>query len=232
MNNDKRYFQWIAGDQKGQIQIFDRVEQDEENVYIVFKDSSRINESFVAELNKTDLTGKLMAEIDHPNNCWQFKEEWVGREEEVWETNADGEKVCVQPFVPGKKIIRLTPPKKSAPRASNFGNISNPISPPPIPPEFRTIENSSSADTSDPIYILMSKSKKVDSEIFMNLTISLPPKNLYNIAKESFDDGDKKFVEYIIQNITVKEIKDALKTAITDMYETQSNSINGNILQV
>jgi hypothetical protein len=53
----------------------------------------------------------------------------------------------------------------------------------------------------------------------MNITISLPPKNLYYIAKESFDEGEKKFVEYIIGDIEVDKIKEAIKIAIMNMYE-------------
>jgi hypothetical protein len=51
------------------------------------------------------------------------------------------------------------------------------------------------------------------------MIISLPPKNLYDIAKESFEDGDEKFIQYIVDEITVDEIKNALKTAIKEMYE-------------
>jgi hypothetical protein len=208
--DNTRFFQWTVGDRKGEVMVFDKIETEDGNVYVVFKDKSRINESFIAPLNQHDLTGKMMAEVDHPNNIWQFKSEWVGRQEEIWEKNADGEPVCVQPFVEGRKIVKLIPPRRSAPRTSNFGTITNNINYIPAP---------TPVNTNDPIFILMSKSKKIDSEISMNISISLPPKNLYDIAKESFEEGNEKFVEYIVQSITVDEIKKALKTAITEMYE-------------
>jgi len=214
---NNRWFQWLVGDSKGQVVVFDKIETEDDNIYIVFKDKSRINESFVAPINQHNLTGKLMAEVEHPNNIWKFKDEWVGRQEEIWDKNADGEPVCVQPFVEGRKVAKLVPPRNSTPRASNFGVISNPSVPDPIIIEVE--RKKSQIDTSDPVYILMSKSKKQDSEISMNISISLPPKNLYDIAKESFDEGNKKFVEYIIENITIDEIKKALKNAITEMYE-------------
>jgi hypothetical protein len=220
MNN--RYFQWLAGDKKGQILVFDKIESEDENVFITFKDRSRINENFVAQLNTKDLTGKLMAEIDHPQNCWSFKEEWVGREEEVWETNADGERVCVQPFVPGKKIVKLISPRPTPKTHSSFGAVSNvQVSPPPQETDYfeKTSEPIKQINISDPVYILMSKAKKLDSEITMGMIVSLPPKSLYELAKESFDDGDEKFIQYIVDEITVNEIKDALKVAIKQMYE-------------
>ena len=220
MNNEinNRYFQWILGERKGEVMIFDKIEADEGDVYITFKDGSRINENFVAPLNQNDLTGKLMAEIDSPKNTWTFRDEWVGREEEKWqwrdETNPV-EKVCVQPFVPGRKVVKLIPPKPSHKSSSSFGTI---ITTPPVVASTPYLEPKK-VESTDPVYILMSKSKKIDSDITMTMSISLPPKNLYDIAKESFDEGDEKFVEYIIENITVNEIKEALKIAITDMYE-------------
>jgi len=221
MNDDNvRFFQWIMGDRKGEVMIFDKIESEGSDIFIVFKDNSRINENLVAEINEKDLTGKFMAEIDSPNNTWSFKDEWVGREEERWEwrdeTNPT-EKVCVQPVIPGRKVTKLIPPKPTPKTKSNFGAIT--ILEPVI--KYVEIEKpvEKKTDTSDPIYILMSTSKKIDTEIDMNIIVSLPPQTLYNIAKESFDEGQKKIVEYIIENITVNEIKEALKIAITKMYE-------------
>jgi hypothetical protein len=221
-NNNYRWFQWIAGDRKGEVVAFEKIESEDANIFLVFKDGSRINENLVSQINEKDLTGKFMAEIDSPNNLWKFKEEWVGREEEKWEQNADGIKVCVQPFVPGRKVVKLIPPKPTPPTHSVFGKIEGTIqteTPAFIKSEAEYVSNSNSKDVNDPVYILMSKSKKVDSEINMNITISLPPKNLYYIAKESFDEGEKKFVEYIIGDIEVDKIKEAIKIAIMNMYE-------------
>lgn len=234
MASNTRWFQWIAGDKKGQIMVFDKIDAEEDNVYISFKDGSRINENLVAPLNQRDLTGKMMAEIDHPDNCWKFKEEWVGRMEEVWveqdETNP-GNKVCVQPFVPGKKVTKLDPPRPTPKTHSVFGIINNKPepTPQPIPQPVQEIVKEvipeSSLSKSDPVYILMSKAKKIDTDITMGMVISLPPKNLYEIAKESFDEGDDKFITYIVDELTVNEIKDALKVAIKEMYEEKEEGL-------
>jgi hypothetical protein len=221
-----RWFQWIAGDRKGEVLILDKIESEDADVYLVFKDASRINETLVGQLNQRDLTGKFMAEVDSPRNVWSFKEEWVGREEEKWEQNAEGIKVCVQPFSPGKKVIKLIPPKSTPANHSAFGRINSSFQTsttkrdhiPASMAEYASTSNIK-VDTSDPIYILISKSKRTDSEVSMDITISLPPKTLYNIAKESFEEGGTKFVEYIIGDIAVDKIQEALKTAITEMYE-------------
>lgn len=218
-----RYFQWIAGDKRGQIQIFKQLEEEDGVVFILFKDGSRINANLVAEMNAEDLTGKFMAEVENMQNVWEFKDEWVGREEELWEQNAEGDQVCVQPFVEGRKVVKIIPPKQSNRRSAGFGLNDFKHAPAVQPPVV--VEKIEKIDKTDPVYILMSKSKKSDSDINMAMTISLPPKSLYKLAKESFEEGDEKFIEYIVEEITVDQIKNALKLAIKQMYEYHDNII-------
>ena len=69
-----RFFQFVAGPRRGEILIFDRIESEDGIVYIKFKDGSRIIENLIAQINEKNLSEKLMAEIDSPTNCWQFKD--------------------------------------------------------------------------------------------------------------------------------------------------------------
>ena len=73
-------------------------------------------------------------------------------------------------------------------------------------------------DMSDPVYIMMEKAKKVDTEVEMTLNIALPSKSLFNVAVESFDEGGEKVVEYIIRNLDDKKLKDGLKEALYEAY--------------
>lgn len=201
MDETKRWFQWIAGENKGQVQKFNNIVQEDNEIYIVFKDGSRINEQLVAEINAKDLTGKFMAEVENLDNIWNFKEEWVGREEEKWEQNANGEEVCVIPFSPGRKIIKIIPPRPSYKRSASFGTPENLSAPPPPIDKI---------DRTNPVFILISKSKKNDHDINIDITISLPPQNLFKLIKESFDSGDEKFIEYIVEEIDIQILKDSL----------------------
>lgn len=254
MNNEvnNRYFQWVAGERRGEIMVFDDVINEGSDWYVVFKDGSRVNELLVAPLNQTDLTGRLMAEIESPKNCWQFKErEPEKRErrkdansgvyydiptaEEIANAELEGQGGIIRDTGPKAKIIDLIPPKPTR-KTSSFAITNTPPSTPPVvinkekeierlqklPEQPKPVQQNST----DPVFILMSKAKKEDSDITMTMTIALPPKSLYDIAKESFEGGDKKFIEYIIENISVNEIKDALKIAITDMYENIEPKIN------
>jgi hypothetical protein len=224
MNN--RYFQYVAGERKGEVLIFDKIVSEGEDVYIEFKDGSRMNEQFISQINQKDLSGKFMAEVDSPSNVWQFKTEYVGREEEKWEQNADGESVCVVPFNPGKPVTHLIPPRPTPKTTSNFGNVDKNVLPDfeytPPPPPAPIEESYVKIDKSDPVYILMSKAKKIDNEITMSMSISLPPKDLYKLANTSFDEGGDKFISYIVNEITVETIKEAMKLAIRDMYESDN----------
>jgi hypothetical protein len=219
-NNNPRFFQWLSTERRGQILIYDKVEEEDGEIYISFKDGSRINETLVLAINIKDATGKLMAEIENPQNPWQFKERWVGREEERWEQNSDGERVCVQPLVEGRKLIDLIPPK---PTNSKFGELKQPT--PQITQDEVIIKQdeinkpaSSNINQNDPVTIMLNKSKKIDTEISMNLTISLPSKDLFNIIKSNFEDGDKKTLEYIICNMDTEAIKNSIKDSLEIMY--------------
>lgn len=205
---DLRYFQYIAGERAGEVLIFDKIEQDDDLNFVAFKDGSRCNEELILPLNNTAWEGKLMAEVSDPNNIWKFKTEWVGREEEVWETNKDGEKVCVQPFVEGRKKVTAIPPKKTE---SKFGQITE------IAPVQTPIKQT--INTQDPVFIMLDKAKKYDIVVPMELTIALPSKSLYNVAKESFEDGSSKVIEYIINNLDDTKLKNSLKIALLSAYE-------------
>jgi len=233
MSDKVRYFQWLSLDRKGEIMIFDKIVIEDGIVFICFKDGSRINEEFVANINVKDVTGKLMAEIDNPKNGWNFEEQWVGREEEVWELNGDGISVCVQPFVEGRKTFKLIPPTPTAPSKSNFGVIEQKTITPNETILNDTIVGQTSpnvvsqpaANMQDPVYIMISKSKKIDQIVEMELSVSLPSVSLFNVIAESFENGDEKLLEYIIQDIDVTSIKNAIKDSLRVMY-TGENKIS------
>lgn len=225
MNKNTRYFQWLSGAHKGDIMIYDKIVTEDGMVFICFKDGSRINEDLVMQLNAKDATNKMMAEIDKPTNCWKFSEEYVGREEERWETNADGEKVCVQPLVEGRKVIKLIPPMPTPAGTSNFGKIEN-VGVTPNEVILSDSIKQNSENEMDPVRIMMKKSKKVDQIIDISLTVSLPTRKFFDVIKESFEDGNEKMLEYIIEDIDVQTIKTAIKASLNEMYNDDCDQNN------
>jgi len=221
-----RFFQWLIGEKQGDICIFEKFEKDDNKVYVKFKDNSRIDIDLVAELNVIKVKGKYIAEVENPTNIWKIEEKWIGREKEVWseaEESGDGARHCIQPFVEGKKVTELIPPKQSLVPRFLEHNLSDKIL------NDKKLDKIKKLDLSDPVYIMMEKAKKVDTNIEMSLVISLPNKNLYDVAKESFDEGDKKTIEYIIENIDISKIKESLKNGIAQMYEQKEFSFEKDI---
>jgi hypothetical protein len=238
---EQRYFQWLAGDRRGEILVFNDIIEEDGIQYLTFKDGSRINSEFVAEINQKSVDGKLMAEIENPRNAWGFKElsspDDKPRIEQDWESqtkyevptadelaHADltGQSGVVKP-VPKKKKIELIPPR---PTKNKFGKLatSDDMSEKyndtitTQPKVEQTTPQKSTGSSDDPVYIMMEKAKKIDTEVDMSLTISLPSKHLFDVVRDSFDDGDSKALEYIIENIDITEIKEALKAGIKAMY--------------
>jgi len=216
----ERYFQYIAGPRIGEVLVLDKIEQDEDgDVFLEFKDGSRCNEDLILPLNSTERnSGMLMSEVSDPSNVWKFEEEWIGRQEERWEKNTDGENVCVTPFIKGRKVMKTTPPKKTK---TKFGQTDvSYIKPEQQETKDAPKKSKPDVNTFDPVWIMMEKAKKVDTPVSMELTVSLPSKMLYNVAKESFDDGGKKVIEYIINNLDETDLKASLKTALMEAYES------------
>lgn len=248
----QRFFQWLAGDRRGEVVIFDKIVEEDGMHFITFKDGSRINSDFVAEINQHSVDGKLMAEIDSPRNTWNFKEtaskddkprieqDWESQEkfevptaDEIAHADLTGETGVVKP-IPKKKKIELIPPR---PTRNKFGKIANSDD---MAGEYNDtitqqpqVEQATpqkpSVNTSDPVYIMMDKAKKVDTDVDMTLTISLPSSQLFDVVRDSFDEGESKALEYIIENIDVSEIKEALKEGIKQMYGPNENEENNKI---
>jgi hypothetical protein len=231
MAEDVRYFQFLAGPRNGEVVVFDKIEEEDGMVFICFKDGSRCNEQLIVPLNDTNYTNQLMAEVDGPTNLWSIKEEWVGRKEEKWvwldETNPGlpEEKVCVQAFEPGKKKITPVPPR---PTKSKFGQISafnTPVPQTNVSSVFGTKTSQTTpskpeqSNFGDPVWMMCEKARKFDQEIIMTLRVSLPKKDLYNVAKESFEDGGTKVIEYIIHSLDDKLIKESLRQALLEAYD-------------
>ena len=214
---ENRYFQYLAGPRCGEVLIYDHVEEEDDMVFVCFKDGSRCNEELILPLNERVPGSMLMAEVDSHTNVWKISEEWVGRQEERWELNEAQERVCVQPYVEGRRKIIATPPRRTS--AAKFGQIAKRIET-PVVEEKKTPEL-----MNDPVWVMMDKARKFDTEVPMSLTISLPSKALYDVAKESFEDGGPKVVEYIISNLDDTDLKFSLKRALLEAYEDTTETL-------
>ncbi len=228
---ETRFFQFLAGERQGEVLVFDRIEEDEGDVYLCFKDKSRCNEELILPINQRTYTSELMAEVENATNIWTFDVKYVGRQEEKWsapEDAPDGVSHLVQIFVEGKKKTTPIPPRKSK---AKFGAINKHIE--AAPPKEEKKKNQYEGD---PVWLMMEKSKKNDTEINMSLIISLPSKSLFNVIQESFEDGDKKAISFIIDQIDDVKIKEGLEEALFLAYKNEeileNNLNNTQVLEI
>lgn len=75
MKKNRRYFQWIAGEMKGEVVTLDNIEEFEGETFYNFDDGEACNQRFIAKMtnNASDLKEKFMVEIESPSNPWSFE---------------------------------------------------------------------------------------------------------------------------------------------------------------
>ena len=185
-----------------------------------------------------------MAEVSDSSNVWMFKEEWIGRQDEMREKNANGELVIVQPYIEGKRTESPVPPKKVDKR-SDFIVIdklkSEPIKQVVI--ESANKETKTKLDNimfdnkerenviqriqskieylPDPIILNLEKAKKFNTIIPIEISAEIPSKELFNVLRANFENGEYKAIEYIVSNIDIEKIKNGLKKSLIDMYNKE-----------
>jgi hypothetical protein len=257
MAKDKnfRYFQFVAGERRGEVVVLDKIVNDESDTFLEFKDGSRMNTDLVAEINVKTLTGKLMAEVESPRNIWRFEEaksliDDKPRKEKDWESQTiveipSADEIAHADLTGNGGVTRNNPNKKRkinlippTPTRNKFGKIANtgdmesessstyeqgkkvqqqaPNT--SIQASNQPVETPGHTYQNDPVWLMMDKAKKFDTEVEMNLTISLPSKSLYDVASESFDEGGIKVIEYIIHNLDDTKLKNSLRNALFSAY--------------
>ena len=218
MSEPIRFFQFLAGERNGEVLVLKDIIDDDGMVLLEFRDNSRCNEELVLPLNDRNYTDQLMAEVSDPTNVWKFDTKYIGREEERWslpENSADGKAYLVQPFKEGRKSITPSPPRKVN---SNFGNITARNTTPESTREAISETPGKLVPSGDPVYGIMEAAKKFPTPVEVEISIMLPKKSLFEVADESFEDGGKKVVEYIIENLDISDLKEALRRSLHDAY--------------
>lgn len=83
--------------------------------------------------------------------------------------------------------------------------------------------SNSSNDISEPVKILVDSCKKKPQEIEMSLDIDLPNKTFYEMISENYGiEKSKECISYIIDNLDITLIKDALKNTLLEIYCSNS----------
>lgn len=73
---EKRYFEWVKGEDVGNIVTLVSITEEDGETFFNFDDGDRCNAKYISRMtnNKLDLRGKYMVEIDSPSNPWLMTE--------------------------------------------------------------------------------------------------------------------------------------------------------------
>lgn len=69
-----------------------------------------------------------------------------------------------------------------------------------------------------PIHALLEKQKSNPVPVEISIEMNLPPVSLYKVLSQSFDNADDDIVEFIVADLDVPMIRDAVRRAITNFY--------------
>ena len=71
-----------------------------------------------------------------------------------------------------------------------------------------------------PIHALLEKQKSNPVPIEFSIDLNLPPVSLYNVLSQSFENADEDVVEFIVADLDIDKIKEAVKDAILNFYKS------------
>jgi hypothetical protein len=74
MRKQRRYFQWIDGENKGEVETLETIEDFEGEIIYNFVGGESCNQRYISKMTEsvTDLKGKFMVEVENPHNiCLQ-----------------------------------------------------------------------------------------------------------------------------------------------------------------
>lgn len=71
----KRYFEWIAGEDMGNVVTLESMEEVEGEIIYTFDDGETVNQRFISPItdNLLDLKEKVMVEVENPSNVWRLE---------------------------------------------------------------------------------------------------------------------------------------------------------------
>ena len=243
MRKQKRYFQWIDGEMKGDIVLLESIEEFEGETFYNFDDGESCNLRFISKMTNStsDLKNKFMVEIESPSNPWTLEqiqpkkyidESMKGEDIDIPSLHdmlqAHGDTTNIENSDIGKD--RLVPPRKEQriidlPSIDEYRIKTEEPKKDPVVEQPKQVENKQVSF--DPVKILVDSCKKHDTPVELSLNMKLPSKYIANIASSEFEDGFEKFIDCIVSDIDTKMIIAELKKALSSAYSS-SMSVDEN----
>jgi hypothetical protein len=91
-----------------------------------------------------------------------------------------------------------------------------------MPRDARPVQNAINEES--PIFSLLAKQKINWVDVDLKLSINLPPKSLWDVLMNSFDDAEKDILEYVTKDLDIEVVRQSLRESIKDIYKKQKNT--------
>ena len=242
-----RYFEWIAGEDIGEICILSHVEVEDGETYLHFTNGDVCNISFVSPMttDKNDIKDKFMVEISGPSQAWRL-EDPLPKVYTDYETKESVEIPSLDDMLYNKtRGPKLVPPQVKITTVPDLPNIKdwgivkvnpvddikrdvNPVvtevpdlhvdTPVPVFEPKEEPKPEPQHNSFDPVSILVNTCKRHETDIDLTITIKLPSRSMFDIADNEFENGGKKFIDCVVKDISTKMIVESIKDALNDYY--------------
>lgn len=239
-----RYFEWVAGEDIGEICILSHVEVEDGETYLHFTNGDVCNILFVSPMttDKNDIKNKFMVEISGPSQAWKL-EDPLPKVYTDYESKETIEIPSLDDMLNNKtKGPKLVPPQvkittaPSLPTVEEWGIVNKVVETKPViqepvvipvvetvkpevVPEPKPVQKPETQQNCfDPVSILVNTCKRHETDIDLTITINLPSKSMYMIADSEFEKGGDKFIDCVVKDISTKMIVESIKASLKDYY--------------
>lgn len=93
-----------------------------------------------------------------------------------------------------------------------------------VPPPTVNIGTPRPQASTNPVHALLAKQKTNPVPVEISIEMNLPPVSLYKVLAQSFDNADSDIVDFIVQDLDVPMIREAVREAITNFYTENNGS--------
>lgn len=87
------------------------------------------------------------------------------------------------------------------------------------PPPTVSIGTPKPQQLANPVHALLAKQKTNPVPVEISIEMNLPPVSLYKVLSQSFDNADNDIVDFIVADLDVPMIREAVREAITNFYK-------------
>lgn len=228
------YFQWLTKERMNMVSVLDSIDLEDNEFYLNFKDGSRCNKKYVRDITQECDKDTIAIQIANKRDLWQVFSEIKGEVKERWEEDANGQKWMVDPGKKGKEVKHFIKPRSFNEHikpyyeydniSTNHENINETIISENITPEYNYIAPDTNVKNKNikqnsPIHELCEKAKKTQVSFDTTISLNIPPISLFTVIKDTFDNGEDEFLDYVVENIDSSILRETIKECIYKIYK-------------